>query len=382
MSDPEAVKRDAARDDLRICVVGLRGIPGIMGGVETHCEELLPRVAALDDRLAFTVVGRRPYMPDGRVRFGRIDVVPLPAPRRSSIEAIVSTFLGVCYARWRGSDLVHIHSIGPGLMTPLAVVLGLRAVVTVHSANYEHAKWGRLAKLMLRLGERFSMRFAHRVVAVSPSLARTLGERYPARRDKVVYIPNGVPTLAGGDESRAEILQRLGLEEGRYILAVGRLVREKGFDYLVKAVRRSGTDKRLVIVGAADHADDYSRALLAEADDRIRFVGFQPRPVLRHLYEAAGLFVLPSFNEGLPISALEAVHCGVPMLLSDIAANRDIGLPAANYFPVGDIEGLAAALDRIGHAAPIDFAAIRRRFDWETIARDTLETYRAATAAR
>lgn len=367
--------------DMRVCVVGLRGIPGVMGGVETHCEELLPRVAALSDRIAFTVIGRKPYMPGGPVRLGRIEAVPLPAPRKPSVEALVSTFLGVLYARRHRFPLVHIHSIGPGLMTPLARLLGMRVVVTYHSVNYEHAKWGRLARLVLRLGERASLRFADRVIAVSPSLARGLAERYPMQADKVGYVPNGVPSLGGGTQTRAEVLSRLGLEEGGYILAVGRLVREKGFDYLIEAVRRSGTPLRLAIVGEADHADGHSRALLARADERIRFVGFQPRPVLRHLYGAAGLFVLPSFHEGLPISALEAVHCDAPMLLSDIPANRDIGLPPANYFPVGDVEALAAALAKPAQTFAYDGEAVRRRFDWDQIARETLSIYEAVGGA-
>jgi glycosyltransferase involved in cell wall biosynthesis len=370
------------RDDLRICVIGLRGLPGVMGGVETHCEELLPRVAALDDRIRFTVIGRKAYMPAGRMRIGAIDTIPLPAPRRPSLEAIVSSFLGVCHAWRHDFPVLHIHSIGPGLMTPLARLLGMRVIVTYHSANYEHAKWGRMARLALRVGEQASVRFSNRLIAVSPSLARGLSERFPAHRTKIDYVPNGVPSLEGGTESRSEILARLELKAGGYILAVGRLVREKGFDYLIEAVRRSDTPLQLVIVGDADHASEYSRALLAQADDKVRFVGFQPRFVLRHLYSAAGLFVLPSFNEGLPISALEAVNCGTPILLSDIPANRDICLPPENYFPVGDVDALAAALARPAAELRIDGDIVRRRFDWATIARDTLIIYLTVAGAK
>lgn len=363
---------------MRLCVTGLRGIPSVMGGVETHCEELLPRIAALDPEIEIIALARSPYV-GGKARIYKgVNVIPLPSIRSQSVEAIVSTFAGICYARWHRARLIHIHAIGPGLLAPLARLLGLRVIVTHHGSDYDRAKWGPFAKLMLRLGERASVSMAHRLIAVSPSLAQMLAERYPAAKAKIRYVPNGAPALSEATESRKELLTRLGLEEDGFVLAVGRLVREKGFDYLIEAFRKSGTNRKLVIVGAADHQSEFSRSVLAQADERIVFLGLQPRSVLRHLYESATLFVLPSFHEGLPIAALEAAHCNAPMLLSDIKANRDIDLPERNYFPAGNVAALAAALAQPGKNFAIDGAAIRERFDWARIAAHTLAIYREA----
>ncbi len=153
-----------------VAVTGLRGIPGIMGGVETHCEELLPRLSALDLSIEIMVFGRAPYMPAGEQRFGAIRVVPLPAPRKQSLEAIVSTFRGVMEARRRGVRLLHIHAIGPGLLTPIARLLGLKVLVTHHGADYDRAKWGAAARCMLRAGEWASLRMANGVICVAPSM--------------------------------------------------------------------------------------------------------------------------------------------------------------------------------------------------------------------
>lgn len=363
---------------LRIAVTGLRGIPGVMGGIETHCEELLPRVAALDPALSITVLGRGPYLPDGAGRVGGVSVEPLPAPRQRSLEAIISTLHGVLHARRRGYDLLHIHAIGPGLLAPLARLLGLRVVVTHHGADYDRAKWGRFARWSLQLGERWGVRAADRVIAVSPSLSEGLQRRFPRQAARIKYIPNGAPALGETSDSRAAVLDRLGLEPGRFLLVVGRLVPEKGHEYLIEAFLRSGSKRVLVIVGAADHDSDYARRVTAQSDPRVRFLGLQTRPVLRHLYESTALFVLPSFHEGLPIVALEAARCGAPMLLSDIAANKDIGLPLNNYYPVGDIDALARALTADPAVFAVDGERVRERFDWDQIARETLEVYQAA----
>lgn len=361
-------------------MTGLRGIPGVMGGVETHCEELLPRIAALAPDLSIEVVGRKGFVPDKPYDYRGVRVTAVPAPRSASTEAIVSTFLSVLHAA-RRARAIHIHAIGPALLTPLARMLGLRVIVTHHGDDYDRAKWGGFAKAMLRLGERLGVRYADQVIAVAPTLASRLKQQFPARADRIRYVPNGAPELPD-DLPAAQVMEQFGLEPRGYILTVGRLVPEKGFDYLVRAFRRAAPDRKLVIVGSDIHQAAFSRTLLSQADERVLFTGNQPRSVLRRLYEQADLFVLPSFHEGLPISALEAAACGTPMLLSDIVPNRDLGLEPQNYFAAGDEDALASALNRSADNYSYDVGRMRGEFDWNRIAERTLEVYRSATAPR
>jgi glycosyltransferase involved in cell wall biosynthesis len=365
----------------RICVVGLRGIPAVIGGVETHCEELLPRVCALAPDLKVEVLGRRGFIAPGGYDFRRVWVRALPAPANRGTEAIVSTFVALLYARTRTrARVVHIHAIGPALLAPLARALGMRVIMTHHGADYDRSKWGPFAKFVLRAGERAGLSFADEIIAVAPSLASELRRRFPRSAGRIRYIPNGAPALEEG-ASGDEILGRFGLTPKGYILAVGRLVPEKGFDYLVRAFGRSGTARQLVIVGSDIHGSAYSKQLLGAASPAIRFIGNQPRPVLRRLYEQTDLFVLPSMHEGLPIAALEAASCGAPMLLSDIPANKDLGLPDGNYFPAGDERLLAECLQRPGEDFAYDADGVKSRFDWDSIALRTAEVYRSVAAA-
>lgn len=348
-----------------------------MGGVETHCEELLPRIARLAPELSLHVLGRAPYMAESETSVGDVSVTALPSPRRQSLEAIVSTMIGIWHARRHRADLVHIHAVGPALTVPFARLLGLRTVVTHHGADYDRAKWGRFAKTMLRLGERAGMS-ARQIIAVSPSLKDMLEKRYPKASPRLSYIPNGAPALAEDARARKEVLRSVGVEAGKFVLTVGRLVPEKAFDDLVAAHAISGDTRALLIVGAADHASPFASRLLKKASERVIFAGLQPRSVLAHLYASCDLFVLPSRHEGLPIVALEAAKAGANMLLSDIPANLDVGLDADNYYPVGERDALAAALSQPGHAYPVDADAISRRFDWDRIATETAAVYRRA----
>lgn len=359
-----------------VCVTGLRGIPGVMGGVETHCEELLPRIASLAPDLDIEVLGRRGFVPAGPAEYRGVRVRGLFAPKGRSTEAIVSTFLAILHAS-RRAEVVHIHAIGPALLAPLARLMGLRVVMTHHGSDFNRAKWGLFAKAMLRWGEQLGVIWANQVIAVAPTLTADLKQRFPTRAGAITYIPNGAPHWDDQLPSR-KLIESFGLTPKRFILAVGRLVPEKGFDQLVRAFRKSGTTRDLVIVGSDVHGSSYSKLLRSEAGERVHFLGSQPRSILRSLYEQADLFVLPSLHEGLPISALEAASCGTPMLLSNIPPNLDVGLGEANYFAAGDETALAACLTQAGAEFRYDVDRIRHAFDWTKIAEDTLAVYRRA----
>jgi glycosyltransferase involved in cell wall biosynthesis len=363
---------------LRICVVGLRGIPGIMGGVEAHCEQLFPRLKRLRPDYDISIVGRRPYITTGKFDFDGVKVIPLPAMRSKYLEAISNTMLGVFYARFvLRARLLHIHNIGPGLLAPLARLLGMKLVVTYHSKNFEHAKWNATARVALRLGEWCTVRAAHRVIVISRSVAEELRQRYPESSWKLAFIPNGATEfpMAANDRYGRSLLDHFGLSPGKYVLAVGRLVPEKSFHTLIEAYRAADPDFKLVIAGKADHEDGYSRGLLKHASDKICFTGFQGRGELGVLYRHASLFVLPSLHEGLPIAALEAAGMGTPVLLSDIQANRDIDLPADCYFPAEDVEALRRKLLQPHETYRVDRRSIAERFDWSLVAKQTDDLY-------
>lgn len=367
---------------MRVMFLGLRGFPEVQGGVETHAEHLCPLLAELGCEVE--VVVRSPYMPAEKgagwhgVRFVRVW-----SPKSKGLEAIVHTFLGVLVAAWRRPDVLHIQAIGPALMTPLARLLGLRVVVTHHGSDYDRQKWGRFARWALRTGERFGMRWSNARIVISQVIRQLVMDKHAANS---VLIPNGVtlPTL----HTTTGALDRFGLSPRRYVLLVSRLVPEKRhFDLLQAFDRADLAGWKLVFVGAADHPDEYQQRLIAEAQrGGVVMTGFQTGLALGELYAHAGAFVLPSSHEGLPIALLEALSYGLDVIASDIPANVEVGLPAEQYFPLGDVEALASRL-RVAAARPADAAAIAQRrqwvaehYDWHAIARATMEVYRGVVS--
>jgi glycosyltransferase involved in cell wall biosynthesis len=364
-----------ATPGLRICVAGLRGIPQVMGGVESHCEQLLPRLLELCPKHDIEVLGRRGYVPKGPSSYRGVQVRPVATLRTKYLEAISAMLSSILYARFaRRTDILHIHAIGPALLSPLAKLLGLKVVVTHHGRDYLRARWNFFARGVLRLGEFFAVVCADRLIAVSPSLSVDLRRRFPTFAGKIRYIPNGATPMPEA-ESSADVLERFGLKRQSYVLAVGRLVPEKGFDDLIDAFERGRAAGRLVIAGAANYHDTYAKALLARASKNVLFVGYQDAASLRALYEGARLFVLPSYHEGLPITALEAAWSGAPIVLSNIQPNLDLGLEPANYFPVGDVLALGELLSQPAETFGVDREKLLMHFDWEQIAVATCRVY-------
>jgi glycosyltransferase involved in cell wall biosynthesis len=177
---------------LKVCVTGLRGFPDIMGGIEAHCQNLYPRMRASSSDIDYVVFGRSPYLPATPFSYRDIRVEPLWTVRQKHLETFVYTFLSLMRARFsEKADVVHIHAIGPNLLTPLARLLGLVVVATHHGHDYQRLKWGRIAKTALRLGESMMVLFAHRVICVSEASADMLRARFPAHAAQISYIPNG-----------------------------------------------------------------------------------------------------------------------------------------------------------------------------------------------
>lgn len=358
---------------MKIVVTGTRGIPDISGGVETHCENLYPRIAAMGHDV--TVLRRKCYVTeDNRIKeYKGVKLIDLYTPRKKSLEAIVHTFLAVVEARRLHADVLHVHAIGPSIMVPFARLLGMKVVMTNHGPDYDRGKWGRMAKMVLKTGEKWGTRCSNRVIVISTVIADILRNKYG--REDTDLIFNGVNAPARS--ASTDYIKSLGLEPGKYILAIGRFVQEKGFHDLIEAYKRLGLkDIKLAIAGDSDHPDSYSEQLKRDGRDAgVVFTGFIKGEKLNQLATNAALFVLPSYHEGLPIALLEAMSYKLDVLVSDIPANRLKELEGEDFFPVGDVEALADGIKRKLATAATPRTYDLSAYNWDNIAADTVKVY-------
>ncbi|WGR69667.1 MULTISPECIES: glycosyltransferase family 4 protein [unclassified Bradyrhizobium] len=360
-----------------IYMFGFRGFPQVQGGIETHAENLAPRVVELGRRV--TVCMRSPYVQPSTVKTWKgVRILRLWTVPNKYFETLLHSVICAIVAAVRRPGVVHIHGIGPAIVTPLLRAIGLRVVVTHHGEDYNREKWGWAARMVLRIGEAMGMRYANKRIAVSRSIGDLIGSKYGKPCE---VIPNGV--VFADIPQQSEKAVELGLEPGRYVLTVGRLVPEKRQLDLLRAFTAAALPGwKLAIVGRIDHQNEYADRLVREAAGHRNVVmtGFQTGDALRQLYAHAALFVLPSSHEGLPIVLLEALSYGLPVLVSDIAPNLEVVSDPEHIFRVGNCEEMSTKLSALTVARYAeDREAVRResalRYDWSDIARRTLKVY-------
>jgi glycosyltransferase involved in cell wall biosynthesis len=358
---------------MKIVVTGTRGIPNIQGGIETHCEELYPRLS----RLGFDVklVRRSWYIsPTDKLKeFNGVKLTTLYAPHIEGLEGFMHTFLAIIWAKSQNADIIHLHAIGPAIMSPFARFLGLKVVYTHHGFDYDRAKWGRFAKFVLRIGERLGTFAANEVIVISSIIQESLIKKYNRKNTHLIFNGVNAPVYV----KQSEYIESLGLQPRMYIMALGRFVEEKGFDYLIRAFSKiKNQNHRLVIAGDSDHETEYSKQLkeFAKANNVV-LPGFVKGKKLQELFSHARLFVMPSFHEGLPISLLEAMSYDLPVLVSDIPANKQISLPENRFFKTGNEDSLIRGLEQqLNH----NFELVKydlTPYNWDNIALQTKTVY-------
>ena len=416
---------------MKIVVTGTRGIPNVMGGVETHCEELFPRIAAMGEDV--TVIRRKSYVNDGLKEWKGVKLVDIETPKKKSFEAIIHTYRAINMAKKLGADILHIHAIGPALLTPYAKMLGMKVVFTHHGPDYDRDKWGKAAKMVLKMGERMGCMFADDVIVISDVIRNLIKEKY-GRTKNVHLIYNGVSKPEICDYP--EYFEELGIKKGRYILGMCRFVPEKNLHHLMEAfniikneelrikkqsavqvneelrikkessalaneelkikkqdsaqaneelrIKKQSSalanyelnDVKLVLAGDTDFEDDYSRGLKEMArKNGVVLTGFVKGRKLHSLLTNCMCYCLPSSHEGLPIALLEAMSYGVKVIVSDIPANLEVGLPQNDYFHVGNVDELAKKLNDV-MTHPVEHIEYdMTKYDWDKIAKEVRKVY-------
>jgi glycosyltransferase involved in cell wall biosynthesis len=328
---------------VHIAVVGPLEFPGRQGGMTRHIEEVYARIAARGHEV--TVYCRR-ALEGPEYRGMRVQTVPtIP---RSPLDRLSYSAMASLRAAADAPDIVHYHSYSNSGWSFVPRLRGRKVVMTVHRLEWLDEKWGPAGRAILRTNARITHRAADAFIAVSRDFEDYVRAHVPAGRT-VVRIPNGV-TMPDTIEDDAPAL--LGFVPDEYLLAVSRLVPEKGLDVLLDALDRVARDGvplplPVAVAGQARYPTTYSDSLARRADAAptpVRLLGVQPAPVVHGLYRGARALVAPSRREGNPLTVIEAMAHGMCVVASDIPPHRELLGDAGLLVTVDDADALADAL--------------------------------------
>ena len=198
----------------------------------------------------------------------------------------------------------------------------------------------------------------------------------------VIVIPNGADFV---DAPQSQNFSNNGSLE---VFCAARLIERKGQHHLIRAVKQltdRGVDVSVSLAGTGDSLNDFQR-LSQElgVQDRVHFLGYIPREELGAYYASADVFVLPSYNEGMSLAALEALAAALPLVLTRTGGTDDLVEEGINGFTYewGEIDQLAFHLEYLAQnrsLLPQMGAKSRTRaeqYSWTVIAEQYLELFK------
>jgi alpha-maltose-1-phosphate synthase len=393
---------------MRVDVLSREYPPQIYGGAGVHVAELV-RVLRSQIQVMVRTFGEERNETD---TFS----YPLPTGFAEANTALQSMAVDLAMVSdVNGADLVHSHTWYANFAGHVSSKLhGIPHVVTAHSL--EPLRPWKLEQLGggYRLSswiEQSAYEGADKIIAVSDGMKQDILRCYPELDpSKVTTVHNGIDLSAFQSTANPDLVRTLGVDpDKRIVLFVGRITRQKGLPYLLKAAASLPEDVQLVLAAGSPDTPEIL-AEVSELFDQLRakrggivWLNQQlSRVELVALLSAATVFACPSIYEPLGIVNLEAMACGTPVVatatggIPEVVAHEETGM----LIPIEQVsDGSGTPLDEARFVSDFahglnqllsnpkleDYAAagrtrVEQHFAWEKIAAETIAVYRSALA--
>ena len=336
---------------LKIAIAGTRGIPARYGGFETFAEELSTRLAARGHEVSV-------YCRDAGETSGSVHRIVLPALRHKYFETVSHTMLSALDALRRDFDVVLLCNAANAFVLPLLRAARIPVAINVDGIERHRRKWNVAGKAVYAIGESFSALFANRVVADADVIADYYRQRYGI---EPVMIPYGAEFPSEEDN---DVLQRLGVEAGNYILYVSRFEPENNPLEVVEAYEKLHGAPKLIMLGAVSYDHALASRLQSRASDSVLFPGALYGRDYRTLQRNALIYIQATEVGGTHPAMIEAMASGGCVLAHDTPENREVGGDAVGYFKLRPSQTLSGTLSEC-----LESPAMRERMRFAARAR-------------
>lgn len=298
-----------------VAIIGTRGYPSYYGGFETAVRKLAPFLA--DHAWDVTVYGRFADAKEDPRRDPRVKVVLTKGVEKRSLSTLSYGLTSCLHAVLKKPDVALVMNVANGFWLPLLRMRGIPTLVNVDGIEWERAKWGRLAKLVFKLGAHMTARFGDLLVADSKEIAR----RWQTEFDRTcVFIPYG------GD-SGSRVLSHDNLPVRGYVLAVARFVPENTIPEFIEAAKRLSRDHKVVIVGSSGYGGQIEEDVrrLASDSSNVLWLGHVADDERLHsLWRNCGAYFHGHSVGGTNPALVQAMANGAPIVARDTVYNREV----------------------------------------------------------
>ena len=362
-------------------MIGQKYVPSREGGVEIVVGRLSTILAKNGNKV--TIFNRKRKEYPLIHEYNGCQIENIFTINKKSLDAIVYAFFATIKAKKMAKrglfDVLHFHAEGACFflnLLPRRKHRNYKIVVTIHGLDWQRSKWGHFASYIIKIAEKRIVKYADEIIVLSASAQQYFQDTYSRKTN---LIPNGI--------DKAQILpakiikDKFNLKNDSYILFVGRLVPEKGLDYLLDAWKiareKVKSQKMLVIAGGNSHDSEFYNHILSKAktDDSVILTDFVKGDELKELYSNAAFFVLPSDVEGMPMSLLEAISYGNRCIVSSIPENLEVIGEADLSFKKGSVEDLSNKLIKMLEEPRTKHFQNDNLHSWESVVAQTMFVY-------
>ncbi len=301
---------------MKIAFLGTRGIPSRYSGFETFYEQLSTRLVKRGHEV--TVYNRSNFIKDIKKEYMGVRIESLPSIRSKHLDTISHSFLSSIHCLFSKFDIVYYCIVGNSPLVWLPRLRGSKVLLNVDGEDWAREKWSGFAKWYQKQCEWIATKTAQVVVSDARGIQMRYQELYNAH---TIFVPYGANIVR--DEGM-DALEKWGLLSDRYILYVGRFVPENAIDLLIHAFKAVKTDKKLVIIGDAPYAAEYTRHLKEIADERVLFTGYAFGSDYSQLSSHAYLYVQPSGVDGTRPALLDQMGFGNCVIVRNSDVNMEV----------------------------------------------------------
>jgi glycosyltransferase involved in cell wall biosynthesis len=346
---------------LKLAILGTRGVPPNYGGFETFAAELSTRLVQRGHEVSVYCREAVPRVPRGSSGSSGEDVfwngvrrIVLPSAGHKYLETVSHAFLSALDAVRRDFDAVLVCNAANAFVLPILRAARIPVAINVDGIERKRRKWNVLGRAVYAAGEAMSVSFANAVVADAEVIAAYYRENYGA---VPVVIPYGAEFPAEPD---SDVLQRLGLQPGGYVLYVSRFEPENNPLEVVLAYERAmgpmgvhqsheshrshESHPPLVMLGKGLYAKDLVTQLHSHQSPRVLFPGALYGPDYRTLQRNALFYIQATEVGGTHPALIEAMASGGAVLAHETPENREVGGDAVGYFSLRPEETLSGMI--------------------------------------
>ncbi|OUO96730.1 DUF1972 domain-containing protein [Barnesiella sp. An22] len=354
----------------KVAIVGTQGVPASYGGFETLVENIIGDNCPSD--IQYTIFCSSKDIPREPGAFYKgciLKYIPLHA---NGMQSIPYDIWSLCKSM-RGYDCVLVlGTSGCSFLPVFRLFCHKRLVVNIDGLEFRRAKWGRVARWILRFSTTMAIRWADVIISDNKGIQDYVTETYHRESVLIAY---------GGDHVRREVSEEFqdkcltgyGLQRGKYAITVCRIEPENNCHVTLEAFAQSG--KKLVFIGNWKHSE-YARNLrdtYCKYPNIVLLNGIYNLDILYALRANAEMYIHGHSAGGTNPSLVEAMFFGRPIIAYDVVYNRETTRNEAYYFT--DVESLKTLIARQDLCGDKMKQLAESVYTWKTISQQYCSLY-------